>query len=431
MSVILYLLLISISIYKYFKAQYLSFLICIGLIIFKGYGLFSLVLGEIDKSTYDYLLIIMLLILSVKAIKNKNILSTKGDKIAKAIYTILLYQLCIVIYTGITGVDSWVNALGQYRFCLLLLLYFIVKNIEYNIVETFFIWLLKIIPFIAILFMLMNIYQNEDGNPFKQTVMGIFPSILFYMLTEKTPKIARNKRGFYICLLSLCIFNLYARMLLIAILGTICFYIVFVLKKKQYVFPIIVLMFISPFMLQYLDSQKADSHNSNDLKTEIEIIQSVSDYSDFRASSGVLRFMSVMERLDYMSQNIFNGLFGIGAMKEETAQNKLSFISGTHGYIKDNSVTLQLDTDDVGFLSQYMRYGLVYIFLFINLARLSFKYFKKNMEMPLMKTGFMTLLMMFLVIPGSNYFFYEWTMFSFLIVLGYLGNKMRTNTIRI
>lgn len=431
MSAILYLLLISISIYKYFKAQYLSFLICISLVVFKGYGLFPLILGEVNKSTYDYLLITMLLILSAKVIKHKNILSIKGDKIAKAICVILFYQLCVVIYTGITGVDSWANALGQYRFCLLLLLYFIVRNVDYNVVETFFVWLLKIIPFVAMLFMLMNIYQNEGGNPFKQTIMGIFPSILFYMLTEKIPKMARNKRAFYICLLSLCIFYLYARMLLIAMLGTICFYIVFILKKKQYIVPIIILIFISPFILQYLDSQKADSHNSNDLKTEIEIIHSASDYSDFRASSGVLRFMSVMERLDYMSQNYFNGFFGIGAMKEETAQNKLSFVSGTHGYIKDNSVILQLDTDDVGFLSQYMRYGIVYIFLFLNLARLSFKYFKKNMEMPLMQTGFMTLFMMFLVIPGSNYFFYEWTMFSFLIILGYLGNRMKANIIRI
>lgn len=111
-------------------------------------------------------------------------------------------------------------------------------------------------------------------------------------------------------------------MLTLAIIGSVIFYIIFINKKRQYILPLMILMISTPLIMGLLDSIKGEAHESNNLKTEIEIIKSSEDYSDFNQSSGVLRFISVMERVEYMSQHPFNLFFGIGAMKEITAQEK-------------------------------------------------------------------------------------------------------------
>lgn len=125
---LLYIFLTLGTIHFYLKKQYKRFLILLSIIIYKGLGFIpSLIPESYGINTYNFVLIV---IISIICLSKKQLLSYRGDKIAKIIYLILTYQLIATIVSGIIGIDSWINVFGQYRFCLVLLLYFILRPIS-------------------------------------------------------------------------------------------------------------------------------------------------------------------------------------------------------------------------------------------------------------------------------------------------------------
>lgn len=409
--------------------KYRSFLIYLSFLIFKGFGFLPMLFGTFgDSNIFNFLLVVILCIITLSLIRRKFVVRIKGDKVGNIIIGILVYQLFVVIYSGLTGVDTWFNVLGQYRFCLIFLLYFILRPITADIYKSLIPQLLKMMSVVVFMFIIYYLYQKispDTDNPFRYSVMGLSPALIFYILFEDLPKSIQVNRKTYFVILAVGFFLIMARMLTLAIIGSVIFYIIFINKKRQYILPLMILMISTPLIMGLLDSIKGEAHESNNLKTEIEIIKSSEDYSDFNQSSGVLRFISVMERVEYMSQHPFNLFFGIGAMKEITAQEKMNFISGTFGTLEENGkrVVLQLDTDDVGLISSFMRYGLCYIFLFIIWMKRSFYRFNQNLELPFMKIGYLVTLMMLLAIPGSNLYFYEWSLLPLLALLGLSYNN--------
>ena len=336
---LIYLILSLLAVHQYYKNNYKQFVILTAIIIFRGFGFIPLFLGTLfgNPNVYNFLVIEIIGIIIWGALRNRNVIKIKRDTIGKIIILILIYQLLVVIYSGLTGVDSWTNAFGQYRFCLLPLLYFILKPIN---IDTY-IYLFpraKLITCITVIsYILFTVLaSSEDSNPFKQNVVGLAPSMLFCLLFEKDIYLSSKHRKMVIILLSLGIFLLMARMFMIAIITSVAYYVVIVNKNKRLLFPILLLLIVSPLIMQVMDSAKGKSSNSNDLKTELAIIRESGDYSDYSSSSGALRFISILERYDYMSERPFNMLFGIGAMKEITAQQKMSFISGTHGTLEED-----------------------------------------------------------------------------------------------
>lgn len=423
---LIYLVLSLLAIHEYFKSNYRQFIIITAVLIFKGFGLIPFILGTFgNPNVYNFLVIEIIGIIAIGVLQKKDVIRIKRDRIGTIIFALLAYQLLVVIYSGLTGVDSWTNVLGQYRFCLLPLLYFILKPIN---VETYislypcakFVTCITVVSYI--LFSLL--FASEEGNPFKQIVVGLAPSMLFCMLFEKDAYLSSKHKKTVISLLCLGIFLLMARMFMLAIIASIAYYVVIVNKNRKLIFPLLLLIIISPLIMHFMDSAKGRSSNSNDLKTELAIIRESGDYSDYSSSSGALRFISILERFDYMKERPFNMLFGIGAMKEVTAQQKMSFVSGTHGTLEENGrvVVLQIDTDDVGLLSKYMRYGLCYLLLFSIWLRRSLKQYKNLIGRPFMKTGFLLSMMMLLAIPGSDLFFYETSMFLFLVFMAISTN---------
>lgn len=416
MSTAIYLLLACFSIICYCKKDYSRFLVFLSIIIYKGFGFLPLIFSA-DSKNNDFVLIVILGIILIQFIKGRNLLSTCNDSIAKIIVLILIYQFIVVILSGFNHVDSWVNVLGQYRFCLVWLLYFILRPISLGVYVHLLPSLIKIMILVIICYVGVEILQVTEVNYFKQPIFALVPPLLFCFVLESLPLMSNKK----IIILFFCIgiFFLYARILLLAIILSFCYYLIKIKKGKKFLLPMAILCILAPIAITQLDNAKATSHKSNSLSEEIAMIKDAQDYSDFRSSSGVLRFMSIYERIEYMIEHPKQLLCGIGAMKEITAQDKMSFTSGTFGTLEadGNRVVLQLDTDDVGLLSSFMRYGLIYILLFSMLCHRSFRRFKFYFNHPYMKTGYLTLLMMLLAIPGTNFFFYEWTLFPLILLL--------------
>lgn len=415
---LLYLILSLISIQSYFKRQYKRFIILLSIIIYHGFGFIPLILAD-EINTYNFIVII---IISILCLSKQNLLSIKKDIIGKTIVWILAYQFTNTLFSGFTGVDSWFNVVGQYRYYLILLFYFIFRPIPPKCYQNLIPSFLKLIIIVIVLYISFS-FLKIPNNHFKNSVFIFAPILLYYILFEKVSLELHSYRKFIILALVIGIVFLLARILLLAIILSLIIYLFKFTSIKKSLLPAIVILLITPIMINILDSRKMDNSDSNNLATELKIINETSDYSQYKASSGALRFVSIWERIEYMVNHPFNLVFGIGNMKEITAQEKLSFISGTNGILEDNGkiVTLQLDTDDIGLLSNFMRFGLIYIILFFFLCKQAFKRFKIQFHYLFSKTSYLTLLMMLLAIPGTSLFFSDWTLFPFLILLGISG----------
>lgn len=422
---LLYIFLSLLSVQCYQKKDFKRFIIILTVIVYKGFGFISLFFPTYgDPNTYNFLLITIVLLIILN-FRNKRILfNIKKDNIAKTIIWILVYQLLITIVTGISGIDSWVNAIGQYRFGLVLLLYFILRPIPSSIYLQLIPTLFKVLSVVIICYISLSIIEIIDKNPFKNIVFVFAPIALFFILFEKLPRILKRHKKVIIIIISVGIFSLLARGLFIAIIASITFYLFKHERIQKIILPLIIVGIMTPPIMTVIDDKKNESYGSNNLSDELSMIKESKDYSDFSVSSGALRYISVLERCDYMVSHPINMMFGIGVMKESTAQKKLSFISGTHGMLEEGGerVILQLDTDDVGLISSFMRFGLCYVFLFFILCRNSFKRFFQLNNKPLMKTAYLTLSMMLFAIPFTSFFFADWTLFPLLILMALSGN---------
>jgi hypothetical protein len=410
------------SILKYTAGNYRSFLIYISLIVYEGFGFIPMLVGSGPKVS-DYLLFSVFCIIIWATYYHKKILCVKNDPVGRIIIYILAYQFIIVLYSGFSGVDTWVNVLGFYRYSLVTLLYFVLRPIPICVYTSLISHLVKIISVASSMYIAFFLYQRTSpdvANPFHDTVLGIVPVLIFYLLFEELPKPIKTRRKCYLLLFALAFFFLGARFMTMAFMCCVVYYAIFIKKYKRYIFPSVILLILGPIIISAIDSTKKEAIDSKDIETELLIIKNSTDYFDYNQSSGVLRVMSVKERVEYMNQHPMNLLFGIGAMKESTAQDKLSFVSGTGGTLEEDGprVNMQLDTTDVGLLSNFMRYGLCYIILFVVWMRYSFLRFKNNLKAPFMQAGYLITLMMLLSIPCADRYFYIWSFFPLLVVLG-------------
>lgn len=419
MGSLIYLVLSIISVKLFTERNYKGFIISICLLIYNCFGVTPLLFNTNSRNIYNCIF----LILVICCISSKNYLKKEfaGDKIGNVIKLILVYQFINVIASALYNVDSWINVIGQYRFCLSLLFYFVFLRIDVSIIVKLLHSLYRVLSIVIVLFIFLSLFGYTNSQTFlylKYSIMGLAPSLCFFALFEANDSTLKYRKQ-YIAILFLGIVSLLARFYLIAFLSSIVIYLLLIQKKVKYIIPILVFVFSFPLIFSYVDKLKGEQSGSIDFMSELSSIKESNDYSDYATSSATLRFISVVERVEYMKERPFNLLFGVGAMKEATAQEKMSFISGTHGTLEgdDKVKVLQLDTDDVGLLSKFMRYGLFYIVLFLLFCYRAFQQCRDNINFPLMRTGLLLILFMLLAIPGCELFFYEWSLFPFYLLI--------------
>lgn len=419
MGLLIYLVLSIISVKLFTKRNYQGFIISICLLIYNCFGVIPLLFNTNSRNIYNCIFLILVICCFI----SKNYIKTKfkGDKIGNVIKIILVYQFINVIVSALYNVDSFINVIGQYRFCLSLLFYFVFLRIDVSIIVKLLPSLYRVLSIVIVLFILLSLTGYTDSQTFlylKYSIMGLAPPLCFFALFEASDSSLKYRKQ-YIAILFLGIVSLLARFYLLAFISSIVIYLMLIQKKLKFIIPVLVLVSFFPLIISYVDKIKGEQTGSINLMSELSSIKESRDYSDYATSSATLRFISVVERVDYMKEHPLNLLFGVGAMKEATAQEKMSFISGTHGKLEgdDKVKVLQLDTDDVGLLSKFMRYGLFYVVLFLLFCYKAYQQCRDNINHPLMRTGLMLILFMLLAVPGCELFFYEWSLFPFFLLI--------------
>ena len=415
LSYIVYPILTLLIIGSYFKRDKTSFLTLLFFMVFECMGF---VHPSSGRFVYNFYLLIIVSVIIFHCMNGENILSVKNDRIGKIILLIIAYRTLITLWAIITQVDTAINCLLQYRFSFILLGYFIYKQIDIDTILRVLprIIRLSIVGFVAFLFgQILQVEGLEVNWSFRYVVLSMAPVILLMCLLDKSIHI-KNRRGILV-FTAFILFILLMRSLFATVAITILIYMTFIKKSGKAVVGgalIAVIMYIG---LGFLDSRKGKG-GSNDIRTELEYLRSASDYSDFNSSSGVLRYIIVLERVDHMISRPVKFLFGYGPIRESSPQNKFDFISGSHGDDEvGNTKILQIDSNDVAFISDFLRYGIIYIILYFVFLKRALQLFYKYRNKRLMTTGLLTCMVMILTIPTTDYFGDEHSMFMLLLLV--------------
>ena len=429
MAVVIYLLIAFYSIIAYLKEKYFSFLVGVALICYDGFGLLKLFNNGVYNPIYDSIILVVLVTLFLK---EKPTLHRTRDPIARLIIIILLYRFVVALRTVIIGEESIYGAISEYRYSLLLLLYFVYKKIEPSSVQPFmnYLWKGLILAFVGFFIFLVlvgkgSLDRDEVGNPFYLTCLFLsFPFFFYYFFERKGHK---SKCYGLLCFIILLI--TLARGIFLATCLVIAFYYLLLKKRFWLLIPLSVLGIGLAVVFTVLDSKKSEN-GSISIASEFEEVENLNgDYENYQRGSLALRVVMVLERVDYLTKDARTFLFGAGPLKEKTAQTKLGFKTGTRGDVDGEEIRLQIASDDVGLLANFVRYGFIEVVLFLILLITICKQFLRHLDRPYMIMGLLTTLTMIFSIPTSDMFSNPFSLNLFLFLASLISKYNPQNNL--
>lgn len=422
MAIALYLLISLYCVIAYRNGKYFSFLAGVALICYDGFGLLKLLNNGGFNPMYDSVIVV---VLATLFLKEKPKLNEIRDPIAKWIIIILLYRFVITLLTVVRGDESIYGALSEYRYSFVLLLYFVYRKIKPSSIQPFikYLWKGLLLAFFGFLVYLILVgkgsFDRDDvGNPFFVTCLFLSFPFFFYYFFERKGKKSKHYGllCFFILLLTL------ARGIFLATCIVVVVYYIVVKKRVWLLLPLSVLGIGVAVVFTVIDSRKTEA-GSISIASEFEEVDNLNgNYENYQRGSLALRVVMVLERVDYMTKDTRTFLFGVGPLKEKTAQRKLRFVTGTRGDVDGEEVRLQIASDDVGLLANFARYGFLEVVLFFTLLITICKQFYRHLDQPYMIMGLLTTLTMMFSIPTSDMFSNPFSLNLFLLLAALILN---------
>jgi len=345
---------------------------------------FSLAFFEqVPVKAYDFGIVFGAAAMAYENLKTPHYFTLGNDPVAKTVVLLEIYFLAGFLVTGLTGAESWLYALKTYRYQLFFLLYFLFRDIAAADYIRCFRVLVCISFALGALFYLQfsgiellqkgfdmpaggvtTVYQRLRNIPAATAFMIIsalfLPGrkgyILFVLLFWGGIVVFSQHRGMMLSLLLALPLGLYLKGRRKRIWGL-----------SAAVFSIFLLF--SPVIMYRFSKE---SSVLEDIKNGIAV-----KGSEKSAAKGSFSFRTalVFERCGYMAEEPGRLLCGVGAMHEDSPASgkKFHFKSGTVN--KNTNRRQQIGTDDVAFVSFFIRYGLIGIgILFYLLTRFFLQY---------------------------------------------------------
>ena len=360
MALIIHFIVAFLALYFYttYKRGWFVVLLYMIMTSFMGY----LPVGNIGKDIG-----VMMIVFTI--FYTKKYPDYKSDPIKTWIIILLSYYTVRTIFSILLDEESAFRALKLIRLEYVLIAYFALKRVPLQELYK----AVNILLYITILLCLIQIIQTLMGNishvsslvdrEYMTTLMGRIPetTILFFAyLLLKDNKKAKDWIFFAIVATSIVLGNV--RGLFLAIIVTTAFFLFKQGKIKYLLLGVIIIPIMWTKFQEY--SQKGDA--LTELSVTIEKI-SAGNISAIDISEGNFEFriVLVMERVQYMLQDYFRFLFGIGSIEEQSPNNKLNFFIGSGNIDNEgNYYRQQIETTDVAFITDFLRYGFVYLMIF-------------------------------------------------------------------
>lgn len=361
MGIILHLAAAIIGLYLYSSERKGWFLILLYAVMTSFFG--YLPIGNIGKDI-GVLMIVYTLIYTPKCY------DIKQDSIKKWIIILLAYYTARCIFSILLGEEAAFRALKLVRLEYVLIAYFALKRVPlqelYKTIEILlYITIpLCIIQIVHVLSGRADFVSSIAEKSYMSMRMGFIPDtavFFFSYLLLKKKKSITDLSFFIIIAASIVLGNV--RGLFIAIIITTAI-LLFKQKKIKY-------LLLGTLIIPIMWSNFQDNSQKEDPIKEISITINKIKNGNIRSidiSEGNLEFriVLVMERVEYMMKELPRFIFGIGTIEEQSPNNKLSFYIGSGNIDNEgNYYRQQIETTDVAFISDFLRYGFVYLVFFI------------------------------------------------------------------
>lgn len=412
-----------ISIVSFLKGKNVYFLFFSLLLVFNGFG----VLGE-DSGYFsiDLMIVSTIIILILQCINGKRVLDVRNDKVGKIIIFILIYEAIRSLCSPLLGEETLSYSLKVYRRDLIFLFYFLYRQVPFAAYAKFLKVSLPLLMVAGVVFIDSVFTHLLTSNEFfyRTAMMGIaLPIITSLFWDVKNVKF----RILIILFWILVLFATEARGYFVAAIASFSFYYIFVNRKFRLIIPLVVFVIVSTTALSYMDSNKQSSVESNSLAEELATARSLDSYSDFSGGSFALRVALTFERADYLFNHPQKLLFGVGAIHEDSPNNRFSFYVGsfkTDSY--DYRSKQMIDTEDVAFVSHWFRFGSVYLVLIFALIISVIRRCVRYRNIQLMPTTLVTVLAAVISAVTCDFFSNGQRFFMIIMLIGISYNCLET-----
>lgn len=332
---------------------------------------FSLAFFEqVAVKAYDFCLIFCTVAMAYENLKIPHYFTLKNDPIAKTVVLLEIYFFVSFLITGLIGAESWTYAMKAYRYYLFFLLYFLFRNIAVeDYIRSF--KLLAYISFaLGILFCLQfsgigllkkgidmpaygasSIYQRLRNIPATTAFMivsALFLAkrdgyILFTLLFWGGIVVFSQHRGVMLSLLLALPLGLYLKGFGKRIWGL-----------STAIFSVFLLF--SPVILYRFSPRGGQTSLFEDIRNGLSVKGLKKN-----ATKGTFSFRTafVLERWNYMTEKPERLLCGVGTMHEDSPASGKKFHFKLGVIKKKTNRRQRIDTNDIAFISFFIRYGLV------------------------------------------------------------------------
>ena len=387
MSIVLILSFLAFSIYKWKTNRALSFMFFI-FCIFSGFRLIppELIPGKLNDFALIYMFVIIALSLFTKGTK---FFSVKNDKVGKIILILLSYWTLLFIGTIAFTNENSMLAFQAFRFRLLFLVYFIVRDLSYNDKAKVLKYLFYVIILSATLYVIqplgIHLYQGGvdevkyagEQNRYRNTPLTIhfFIILLFVSNFLKGSKLRVIYLGILLCALILPM----SRTPMIMTCVVLLLYMILKRKYSKLVKFSIIGGIAIALCWPFLSYRFQSTNTKSDIESALNL-QNSSSFDDSEGGTFSFRIAMLMERVEYLV-NSNNILLGVGFPHEMSKYTHSHFLFkiGTYYETKDGPSTSYIETPDITWSTILMRSGLVGLFLILLLiAKILLSLYKSN-----------------------------------------------------
>lgn len=425
---VLFLAIIGAGLYK--NNKFIPFLFIALIISNSGFEILPFMFPNGSRWCYDGLTVMCLIVLIVQFKKRKQNSRYRSDEIGRILIIIILYIFVRTLFSVFLGEEYISYALKQFRLELVMLLYFVVKQVDNISFRLFFRKLIVVYVVVGILFSISFIINMSSGFSEEifnhKTIIAMSGPMLMLMLFTDLGY-TKIQRLWLIVFFAFLLFASFSRGIIIAFGVALGYY--YVVIKRNYKSVLIFLVFLPAFLyiFSYVDKSKSDNISNASTSEEIRDVMSLDSYSDFHGGSFALRVGLCWEKLDYLWQNPSILLWGVGTIHEDSPKNNFNFMIGSFKMTDNARTRQQIDTADVAFISHIFRFGLVWFVLFILFLGICVKKSMRRITEPYMITTCLTIIMIIIAGLSTDYFSYISYFFIPLLLISRIMQPIHTN----
>ena len=398
MGLVLHLLAAVLGLYLYKKRQRGWFVILLYAVMTSFFG--YLPIGNVSKDIGVVMIVCTLVV-------TPHCAYSKHDPIGKWIIILLSYYTFRCICSILLGEESIFRSLRLVRVEYVLIAYFVLKRVPLDELRKAINILLYItiplclIQIIHVLSGQADFVSSIYGRSYMSIRMGLIPdtAVLFFAyLLFKEKRNTKEWIFLFIIVASIVLGNV--RGLFLSVLITT---VIFICKQGKFKYLLWGILFI-PIMWVKFNENSQKANTVTELSATFDKISSGRINSiDVTDGNLAFRVVLVKERIEYLCENASRFIFGIGTIPEQSPNNNLSFYIGS-GNLDEDGVYYrqQIETTDVAFITNLLRYGFMYFVIFICLISAIYKVCIKHRTI-YSDVGIFTITVYLIAAPSCNY----------------------------